>query len=108
MDLVYPQQVTLFQVGDNGTNSEYISFNNFLDGIDKTYCTYEGGDDPTQDEQFPDPNGYKGKEQCGVWKPTSVISTSYGYNEHDLTPAYEQRQCNEYMYVYSTYTFNMR
>jgi tripeptidyl-peptidase I len=26
-----------------------------------------------------------------------VISTSYGYNEADLTPFYENRQCNEYM-----------
>lgn len=29
-------------------------------------------------------------------KASSVISTSYGYNEADLTPAYEIRQCNEY------------
>ena len=28
---------------------------------------------------------------------TKVISTSYGFNEADLTPAYERRQCNEYM-----------
>ena len=58
---------------------------------------------------FPDP------EDCGTYKPTNVISTSYGYNEADLTPFYgkyptplvcgfrillitafaEQRQCNE-------------
>jgi len=28
--------------------------------------------------------------------PAKVISTSYGYNEADLTPAYERRQCQEY------------
>ena len=34
MDLVWPQQVTLFQVGDNGTDTYgAISFNNFLDAI---------------------------------------------------------------------------
>lgn len=27
---------------------------------------------------------------------SKVISTSYSYNEHDLSPAYETRQCNEY------------
>lgn len=26
-----------------------------------------------------------------------VISTSYSYNEIDLTPLYEQRACNEYL-----------
>lgn len=40
MTLVYPQQVTLYQVGDL---VEGASFNNFLDGIDASYCTFEGG-----------------------------------------------------------------
>lgn len=62
-----------------------------------------GGDDPTQDGTYPDPYGtaaegaYEGKKDCGKYGPTKVISTSYGYNEHDLTPFYENRQCNEYM-----------
>ncbi|OCK79883.1 hypothetical protein K432DRAFT_435096 [Lepidopterella palustris CBS 459.81] len=93
--LVYPQPVTLYQVGDL---VEGASFNNFLDGIDGTYC---GGDDPTQDGVYPDPynvtGAYEGPEDCGTFAPTKVISTSYGYNEADLTPAYEMRQCNEYM-----------
>lgn len=73
------------------------SFNNFLDAIDGSFCTYEGGDDPTQDGIYPDtqPGGYTGDQDCGKFKPTNVISTSYGYNEADLTPFYEQRQCNE-------------
>ncbi|EMC93369.1 hypothetical protein BAUCODRAFT_113640 [Baudoinia panamericana UAMH 10762] len=93
--LVYPQPVTLYQVGDL---VEGASFNNFLDAIDGSYCTYEGGDDPTQDAIYPDPyGGYQGPENCGGYTATKVISTSYAYNEHDLTPFYEMRQCNEYM-----------
>lgn len=33
----------------------------------------------------------------GGFAATKVISTSYGYNEADLTPFYENRQCYEYM-----------
>ncbi|KAK4545784.1 hypothetical protein LTR36_002738 [Oleoguttula mirabilis] len=95
MTLVYPQPVTLYQVGDL---VEGASFNNFLDAIDGSYCTYDGGDDPTQDAVYPDPyGGYTGPENCGGFAATKVISTSYGYNEHDLTPFYEMRQCHEYM-----------
>ncbi|KAI5366002.1 putative peptidase S53, activation domain, Sedolisin domain, peptidase S8/S53 domain superfamily [Septoria linicola] len=96
MALVYPQKTTLYQVGDT---VEGASFNDFLDAIDGSYCSYEGGDDPSQDATYPDPapGGYKGPKNCGGFAATKVISTSYGYNEHDLTPAYERRQCNEYM-----------
>ena len=96
MTLVNPQPVTLYQAGDL---VEGASFNNFLDAIDGSYCTYEGGDDPTQDAIYPDtlPGGYTGPENCGGFAATKVISTSYGYNEADLTAFYEQRQCNEYM-----------
>jgi tripeptidyl-peptidase I len=99
MTLVYPQKVTLYQVGDL---LEGASFNNFLDAIDGSYCTYEGGDDPTQDGVYPDPYGtgygvYKGPENCGGFAATNVISTSYAYNEADLTPFYEMRQCHEYL-----------
>ena len=38
------------------------SFNNFLDALDGTFCTFEGGDDPTQDGIYPDPyGGYQGR-----------------------------------------------
>ena len=49
------------------------------------------------DATYPDPasGGYKSQD-CGRYTPASVISTSYGSNEADLTAAYEQRQCNEY------------
>ncbi|CZR58556.1 related to serine protease [Phialocephala subalpina] len=98
MALVYPQQVTLFQVGDlvNGG-----SFNNFLDAIDGSYCTFMGGDskDPSVDGQYPDslPGGFTGAQNCGGFASTNVISTSYGSNEADLTAKYETRQCLEYM-----------
>ncbi|KIJ65943.1 hypothetical protein HYDPIDRAFT_166913 [Hydnomerulius pinastri MD-312] len=88
------QNVTLYQVGDK---VEGASFNNFLDALDGTYCSFEGGDDRYQDAPYPDPssNGYQGHD-CGTTTPTNVISTSYGYNEADLTPAYTARQCAEY------------
>jgi tripeptidyl-peptidase-1 len=41
MALVYPQKVTLYQAGDT---VEGASFNDFLDAIDGSYCSYEGGD----------------------------------------------------------------
>ena len=94
--LVYPQKVTLYQVGDL---VEGASFNNFLDAIDASYCTFRGGDSKVYDAKYPDPlkGGYKGPENCGGFAATKVISTSYAYNEHDLTPFYEHRQCHEYM-----------
>lgn len=39
--IVYPQTVTLYQVGDI---YESATFNNFLDAIDGSYCTSGGGD----------------------------------------------------------------
>ncbi|CAL1709472.1 unnamed protein product [Somion occarium] len=89
------QKITLYQVGDD---VEGASFNNFLDALDASFCTFEGGNDISQDGIYPDPfGGYQGPEDCGkVKKPANVISTSYGYNEADLTPAYTARQCAEY------------
>ncbi|KFZ13592.1 hypothetical protein V502_06532 [Pseudogymnoascus sp. VKM F-4520 (FW-2644)] len=98
MALAYPQKVTLYQAGDF---VEGASFNNFLDAIDSTYCA---GDDPNQDSVYPDQycaagdyGCYKGPETCGGFAATKVISISYGLNEADLTPAYEIRQCMEYL-----------
>ncbi|KAF7888155.1 uncharacterized protein EAF02_002696 [Botrytis sinoallii] len=99
MALAYPQEVTLYQTGDIAQGA---SFNNFLDAIDGDYCTTDGGDDPVYDAVYPDPNGntsyyYQGPANCGGFAATNVISTSYGYDETDLSPAYEIRQCNEYL-----------
>ena len=51
------------------------------------------------DPAYPDPNpgGYKGQLQCGVYKPTNVISISYGDGEEVLPDFYLKRQCNEWM-----------
>ena len=60
--------------------------NNFLDAIDGSYCSFsaygETGNSPL-DPPYPDPNpgGYKGQLQCGVYTPTHVISISYGGQE---------------------------
>jgi hypothetical protein len=37
-----------------------------------------------------------GNEACGTIKPANVISTSYSYDEADLTVFYATRQCAEY------------
>ncbi|KAJ7669260.1 subtilisin-like protein [Mycena polygramma] len=95
MNLVTAKQpVTLYQVGDLEMGA---SFNNLLDALDGSFCSFEGGDDPTQDGIYPDtlPGGYQG-DDCGTITPAHVISTSYGYNEADLSPAYTARQCAEY------------
>ncbi|CAK7236917.1 hypothetical protein SCUCBS95973_009771 [Sporothrix curviconia] len=90
MALIFPQQATLFQVGDLVQGG---SFNNLLDSLDGSYCAFDGGGSTNAavDGQ------YSNAVNCGTAAPTNVISTSYSYNEGDLTAAYEQRQCNEYM-----------
>ncbi|KAF3928657.1 Aorsin [Arthrobotrys entomopaga] len=97
MSLVYPQNVTLFQVGDGLQTNEW--YNNFLDAIDGSYCTSGGGDDPSKDDLYPDPlaGGYKGQKMCGTYDPTLVISLSFGGNEADYTTKYATRQCNEFL-----------
>ncbi|SPO00049.1 related to serine protease [Cephalotrichum gorgonifer] len=91
MTLVHPQRVTLYQVGDMEQGG---SFNNFLDAVDGSYCTFAGGGsrDPNIDGQYP------AHLACGTaGEPARVISTSYAYNEGDLGVRYEARQCAEYM-----------
>ena len=40
---------------------------------------------------------HTGQLQCGVYRPTNVISASYGQAEADLPMNYTKRQCNEFM-----------
>lgn len=98
--LVHPQPVTLYQVGD-GDPSRGASNNNFLDAIDGSYCTYDGGDDPDWDAQYPHdpstPGAYLGENECGTHNVTNVISVSYGSNENDRPILYRTRECHEYM-----------
>ncbi|KAI1881460.1 hypothetical protein JX265_000286 [Neoarthrinium moseri] len=105
--LIYPQNVTLYQVDDQIYAPVEVAgvnlFNTFLDAIDGSYCTYsaygETGDNPAIDPVYPNPNpaGYQGQRQCGVYKPTPVISVSYGEAEADLPLNYTKRQCNEFL-----------
>ncbi|KAG6909284.1 hypothetical protein DXG01_001228 [Tephrocybe rancida] len=46
MALTNPQPITLLQTGDI---VEGAGFDNWLDAVDKSFCTFEGGDDPDQD-----------------------------------------------------------
>jgi tripeptidyl-peptidase-1 len=60
----------------------------------------ETGNSPTIDPIYPDtthPDGYLGKLECGIYKPTPVISMSYGQGEIDLPANYTKRTCNEFM-----------
>ncbi|EIM86260.1 uncharacterized protein STEHIDRAFT_58060 [Stereum hirsutum FP-91666 SS1] len=93
--LTNPQPLTLLQTGDI---PEGASFNNWLDAVDASFCTFEGGDDPTQDGIYPDPlpGGFKGPESCGIISPPNVVSVSYGQDEASVTAAYANRQCAEY------------
>jgi tripeptidyl-peptidase-1 len=96
--IIHPQTITLYQTDDEfyATNPNSTStggFNTFLDALDGSYCSYVDPIDPS----YPDSNGYKGKLQCGIYKPTNVISVSYGGQEADLPAAYQQRQCNEFL-----------
>lgn len=107
--LIYPQTITLYQTDDpiyanetlNGTLNGFLD--TFLDALDGSFCTYSAfgqtGNNDTLDPIYPDPNpgGYKGPLQCGVYKPTNVISASYLFAEYDLPVNYQERQCNEWM-----------
>ncbi|KAK8117373.1 uncharacterized protein PG998_005654 [Apiospora kogelbergensis] len=107
--LIWPQKTVLYQVDDEyyEHSSNFSGFwNTFLDAIDGSYCTYsafgETGDctEPRcRDPAYPDPNpgGYTGQLQCGVYKPTNVISISYGGDEWAWPDYYMRRQCSEWM-----------
>ncbi|KAJ3498817.1 hypothetical protein NLG97_g838 [Lecanicillium saksenae] len=89
--VIYPQGTVLFQANSNFDGNSHLGFiNQFLDAIDGSYCTSGGGDDPKVD-------GTTNNESCGDFKPTNVISVSYGLTENDWPAAYLKRQCNEFM-----------
>lgn len=109
LPLVYPQQTILFQVDDLTALESSSGFGDtFLGALDASYCTFEGGDNPTLDPQHPDtaqaPGAANGtgitwpeKEMCGAYKPTNVISVSNGLGENTFSFFYENRQCVEYL-----------
>ncbi|KAH8816601.1 putative alkaline serine protease AorO [Xylogone sp. PMI_703] len=89
--IVYPHKVKVYQTQ---VNSLFGLFNNFLDAIDGSYCTYsaygETGDDP-------DIDGVTPNEDCGTFKPAPVISISYSFAEISYPASYSKRQCDEFM-----------
>ena len=99
--LVYPQEIKLYQTDDQNNIYPYRKGfgDTFLDALDASFCTYQGGDNKTIDPIYPDnrPGGYNQSEQCGSYQPTNVISVSYGLAEAFYTPFYEQRQCYEFV-----------
>lgn len=108
--LIYPQKTILFQTDDEvyQTNTSLSAgfLNTFFDALDGSYCTFsafnETGNcvtDDCLDPVYPDPNpgGYKGQLQCGVYEPTNVISISYSTSELAKPPSYLKRQCAEIM-----------
>ncbi|KAI8244681.1 Aorsin [Colletotrichum sp. SAR 10_96] len=104
--LIHPQGVTLYQTDDEiyTVSGAGGLFNNFLNAVDGSYCTYdaigEKGNDDNFDDVYPDttsPDGYQGKVQCGISTLTNVISIAYSKSEADLPFYYQQRQCNEFM-----------
>lgn len=78
------------------------NFNTFLDALDGSYCNktdYNITGNSAIDGVYPDPadGGYKGPLACGTFKPTRVISVSYGVSEYDAPVNYTKRQCNEFL-----------
>ncbi|KAK4154902.1 peptidase S8/S53 domain-containing protein [Chaetomidium leptoderma] len=100
MALTYPQNVTLYQVGDS-VAWQPATNNNFLDAIDGSYCTTDGGDDPVWDAIYPHdastPGAYTGQPMCSAYNATKLISVSYGSNEDAKPAGYRARECAEYM-----------
>ena len=102
--IIWPQNSVLFLTDDRYASVRFNGglFNTFLDAIDGSYCTYsafgETGNNNTVDPVYPNP-GYKHPLQCGVYKPTNVVSLSYELAEFNegTTDNYQKRQCNEYM-----------
>ncbi|CAE7195937.1 hypothetical protein P3342_009989 [Pyrenophora teres f. teres] len=97
--IIYPQNTRLYQNGDSVNVDSVGTFNIFLDALDGSYCTYQGGNQPYVDPAYPDPNegGYTGPLQCGGAPMSNVISVSYGQIEGALPLFYQQRQCREWM-----------
>lgn len=112
MPLIWPQRTVLFQTDDEVYEEEELAqtikgfFNTFFDAIDGSYCTFsaynETGNcvtddclDPTYPN--PNPNGFQGQLQCGIYEPTNVISISYVASELDRPISYTKRQCAEIM-----------
>ena len=92
--LLYPQQIEQYQTNALFSEDKVGFLNTFLDAIDGSYCTStshgETGDNP-------DIDGTWANEACGTFKPTNVISLSYGLADSNYPANYLLRQCDEFM-----------
>ncbi|EHL01600.1 putative Tripeptidyl-peptidase sed1 [Glarea lozoyensis 74030] len=98
--IIYPQGTVLYQTDDPVYENNYVFsgfLNTFLDALDGSYCSTVDPLDPKYPDTSSKAGAYKGALQCGVYKPTNVISISYGGDEAGLPVAYQRRQCNEFM-----------
>lgn len=92
--IAYPQNLTLFQMPYASSSG---MGNDFLDAVDGTYCTYDGGDDKENDPQYPAFQGFEGPAMCGTYNVTNVVSISFAKDETEVPRHYLERQCHEWM-----------
>ena len=101
MSLTYPLNVTIYSVGDNYVGGQ---FDTWLDALDGSYCSFEGGDVPGIDPIYPDNSTevpgsgvpYNKSEDCGTARRSYVYSLSLAALEGSSV-AYETRMCTEFM-----------
>lgn len=89
LPIIYPQNLTLFEVEKPGHVPWGLNyFNRSLDAIDGSYCTYEERANSTTKG---------GRPQCGVFKPTNVISLLWADAETHSTRVWLERHRNKYL-----------
>lgn len=92
--LLYPQQIKLYQTLSQdivtSQNGLVGVFDPFLDALDASYCTYNGGNDPQYDPKM-------NHTDCGIYNATNVISIFYEFAEAHFSAAFNARQCHEFM-----------
>ena len=97
--IIYPQDIKLYQALDPSTAASAFIYgvgDIVLDALDESFCTYQGGNVKGIDPEYPN-QGYNGTLMCGTYKPTNVVSVSYGVAEAYYPRNYTNRQCYEYM-----------
>ncbi|KAF9557637.1 subtilisin-like protein [Agrocybe pediades] len=95
MTLAAPQNVQLLQI--NNPQIERFTFNAWLDAVDGSYCSSDGGDDFNFDPQLPNPlPGGFNDHSCGTVKAPFVVSNSQSFSENQFSEFYRQRQCAEF------------
>lgn len=104
MSLANPLNVSIYSVGDQYHGG---SFDLWLDALDSSYCTFQGGDDPSIDPTYPDNftavpgqgEPYNHPEDCGTAPSAYVYSLSLASIEQvdPSSVGYHTRMCTEFM-----------